>query len=252
MEAVAEVAAALTAIVTRPTPKGQASAEVTALVRRSLGTPCARCAADHVPDGLFRAAGRQARLVLGAADQRATMLHPTPDHPQDDADHPLQRLLDAYFRVNGPTSRTQFRDWMQGGAAVTDALWQDTGASLVRAQVENRRYDLPATLVDDLAGAAPARGAVLVPPHDPYLRQVNRTLLVPGSARRGEVWRALSAPGALLVDGEVAGTWRYRRSDNELTITPFDTLTSAQRKQAEPSAGLVVAAGGDQPTVRWD
>ena len=91
-----------------------------------------------------------------------------------------------------------------------------------------------------------------MPPHDPYLSQADRTLLVPDKARRQEVWRAVSGPGALLVDGEVAGTWRYRRTGRELTVTPFEGLTTPQRKQAERSAGLVAAASGDEPpTVVW-
>jgi hypothetical protein len=40
----------------------------------------------------------------------------------------------------------------------------------------------------------------------------------------------------LLVDGKVAGTWRYRRSDHELTVGPFDSLALAQRTKVEKSA----------------
>jgi hypothetical protein len=67
------------------------------------------------------------------------------------------------------------------------------------------------------------------------------------------VWRALSGPGALLVDGEVAGTWRYRRGEHDLTITAFESLRPAQRTQAEKSAQLVAGATGDDPpAVSWD
>ena len=72
------------------------------------------------------------------------------------------------------------------------------------------------------------------------------------TARAQEVWRAVSGPGALLVDGEVAGTWRYRRTERELTVTPFEGLTAARRKQAEAGARLVAAASGDEPpAVVW-
>jgi len=96
-------------------------------------------------------------------------------------------------------------------------------------------------------------GVVLVPPNDPYLRQVDRALLVPHRQRRQQVWRALSGPGAVLVDGEVAGTWRYRRGDHALTITLFGSLTASQRAKAEESAHLVAkATGDDEPAVTWD
>lgn len=250
VEAVQEVAAALTAVVTAPTSKSQASSEVTSRVSPRLVQWCARCEADHVPDALFRAAGRQAQLVLGPEEQRTTMLHPTPDHPQEKVNHPRRRLLDVYFRVNGPTSRPLFRDWIESD--VND-LWKDLAGDLVRVQVDNRRYDVPELLLAELEAAPKAEGIVLVPPHDPYLRQVDRTLLVPDSGRRRQVWRALSAPGALLVDGEVAGVWRYRRSERKVTITPFEALTTAQRKKAERSAQLIAQATGDEePAITWE
>lgn len=252
-EDVEEVASALRAVVTAPTSKSKASSEVTARVSASLVEWCPRCEANHVPDGLFRAAGRQGQIVLGPEEQRATMLYPTPDHRQEKVDHPRLELLNAYFRVNGPTRRTQFRDWMESSTEATADLWNELGDELIRVQVDNRRYDLPEALVDEVRKAPRPDGVVLVPPNDPYLRQVDRTLLVADSKRRQQVWRALSGPGALLVDGEVGGTWRYRRSNHELTISPFESLGLAQRTKAENSAHLIArATDDDPPKVTWD
>jgi len=252
VEAVEEVAAALRDVVTGPTSKSKASSDVANHVSASLVEWCARCKADHVPDALFRAAGRQAQIVLGPQEQRATMLHPTPEHQQEKVDHPRLALLNAYLRVNGPTGRTLFRNWMEGDTGATADLWKELGDALVRIEVDNRRYDLPEILADAVKKAPKPKGVVLVPPNDPYLRQVDRTLLVPDSNRRQQVWRALSGPGALLVDGEVAGTWRYRHSDHEVTITSFESLAPAQRTEAKKSAHLIAKAAGDsQPTVTW-
>jgi hypothetical protein len=56
----------------------------------------------------------------------------------------------------------------------------------------------------------------------------------------------------LLVDGEVAGTWRYRRSDRSLTVAPFASVTAGQRTAAKQSAALIAeAAGDDPPAVSW-
>jgi hypothetical protein len=248
-----DVAAALLAVVTTPMSKAAASTEVTGRVPAALVTWCERCRATHVPDALFRAAGRQARLVLGPEERRATMLHPPPAHRQETIAHPRRELLKAYFRLNGPAGRTQFRDWMEGGTEATAGLWWTPGDAIVRVQVGDRRLDLPESLVDTVTGAPLPRGVALVPPNDPYLRQVDRTLLVPDRTRRHEVFRPLSGPGALLVDGEVAGTWRYRRGDHAVTITPFDRLDPARRARAERRARLVaVATGDDEPRVSWD
>ena len=251
--AVDEVAAVLRAVVTAPMSKAAASTEVTRRVPEALVTWCERCRAAHVPEGLFRAAGRQARLVLGPEERRATMLHPPPAHEQETIAHPRRELLGAYFRLNGPASRTQFRDWMEDSTEGTASLWRTLGEAIVRVQIGDRRLDLPESLADTVRGAPVPRGVALVPPNDPYLRQVDRTLLVPDRTRRHQVFRPLSGPGALLVDGEVAGTWRYRRTDHEVTITPFDRLDLAQRARAERRAYLVAAAtGDDEPTVSWD
>jgi hypothetical protein len=146
-----------------------------------------------------------------------------------------------------------FRDWMGSGNQATAGLWAELGDGLVRVQVEGRRYDLPETLLDAVRKAPAPGGVVLVPPGDPYLRQADRTLLVPDRERRHQVWRPLSGPGAILVDGEVAGTWRYRRTGHEVTITSFGSLTPAQRAKAEQSARLIATVtGNDQPGVTWD
>jgi len=249
VDAVGEVSAALSAVVTGPTPKGIASREVNARVSPELVRMCLTCKAEHVADGLFRAGGRAAQLVLGPEERRSTMLHPAPEHPVKQVERPRLELLRAWLRVNGPSTRSVFREWAQMGTETVAALWDELGP-LVRVTVDGRRLDLPEAMVDEVGAAPRAEGVVLVPAHDPYLRQVDRTLLVPDGARRREVWRALSPPGALLVDGEVAGTWRYRRSDAALTLTPFEPLARAQRVAAEASARRIT--GADAPTVIWD
>jgi hypothetical protein len=47
----------------------------------------------------------------------------------------------------------------------------------------------------------------------------------------------------------MAGTWRYRRGDHDVTTTPFDSLAPTQRTKAEKSAQLVAKATGDDQVV---
>lgn len=250
--AVDEVAAALRAVVTEPMSKAGASTAVTARVSANLTRWCERCSAKHVPDGLFRASGRQAQLLVGAGEKPGTMLWPKPRGRQEKVAEPALAMLRAYLRVNGPTSRTQYRDWLQCSTQTAADLWAQLGDDLVRVTVEDRRYHVPAALVDDFERAPKADGTALVPPNDPYLRQVDRTLLVPDSRCRAEVYKALSGPGALLVDGEVAGTWRYRRSETTLTVSAFDPLPRSRRADVEErAAALAAATGDDQPTIDW-
>lgn len=247
-----DVAAALAEIVTGKTSKSEASTKVSTAVSPSLVSYCARCEARHVPEGLFRAAGRQAQIVLGPDERRATILHPRPAVVQDSVDSPRQRLLEAFFRVNGPITRPLYRGWTETGAPGAARLWDGFDDEMVRVRIGSKRYDLPQSLVDPVRSAPPARGVALVPQNDPYLRQTDRALLVSDPARRQEVFKALSGPGAVLVDGEIAGTWRYRRSPAQVTITLFDAIDSAQKEAAEAKAQAIAASTADDvPAVVW-
>ncbi len=250
--AVHEVADVMSKIVTSKIAKGELSREVVDSIPASLVQHCERCQARHVSDRLFRAAGREAQLVIGPEENRSTMLHPPPQVEQEQVERPREHFLRTYLRVNGPTSRTQYRDWQEAGSAGIGDLWDTLGEELVRVQVDGKRLDLPESLVDSVQHAEPAKGVALVPPNDPYLRQCDRALLVPQSSRRKEVFKALSGPGALLVDGEVAGIWRYRRSDAEVSIETFDKLSSVHTIAAECGAVAMAASTGDgEPTITW-
>lgn len=82
---------------------------------------------------------------------------------------------------------------------------------------------------------------------DPLLQARDRDLLLPGRERQKEVWRPLGNPGVLLLDGEIAGVWRARmagRKRVDLAVTPFETLTAAQRKRVDAEASEVARARG--------
>lgn len=250
IDAVTEVAAALQAVVTKPTSKGDASGAMAGAVSATLVEECPSCGSPHVPDDIFRAAGRQAGLVIGPPEKGVTMLHPPPQVEQDHMDQPRLAFLQGYFRVNGPTRWTVFRDWMGVGTRASKALWDTLGYGLVRVSVDSVRHDLLESMLPMVQEAPAAHGVALVPPGDPYLRQVERTLLVPDPSRRSKVYRALSAPGALLVNGEVAGTWRYRHSDRELTVDPFERLTKSQISAVKDRAqALATSTGDEEPSV---
>ena len=252
VDAVHEVADAMSKIVTGKTAKGELSREVADSISASLVQHCERCQARHVSDRLFRAAGREAHLVIGPEENRSTMLHPPPRVRQEQVERSREHLLWAYLRVNGPTSRTQYRDWQEAGTTGIGELWDALGDNLVRVQIDGKRFDMLGTLVDSVQNAEPGKGVALVPPNDPYLRQCDRALLVPDSTRRKDVFKALSGPGALLVDGEVAGIWRYRRSNAEVSIKAFDKLKSAHTSAAESAAATVATSTGDEePTITW-
>jgi hypothetical protein len=97
---------------------------------------------------------------------------------------------------------------------------------------------------------APAR---LLPSGDTYflLQGADRELLVPDPRQRGELWTPRVWPGAVIVDGEVAGTWR--RAGTVVTIKTWLPLAPAAREAVELEARSFPLPGDQgRIRVRWD
>jgi hypothetical protein len=104
-----------------------------------------------------------------------------------------------------------------------------------------------------LASPAPAAPARLLPSGDAYflLQGADRELLVPDADRRGALWTPRVWPGALLVDGEVVGTWR--RAQETVTIQAWRRLSRAARDAVEAEAESLPLPGVQGRIVlRWD
>jgi hypothetical protein len=94
----------------------------------------------------------------------------------------------------------------------------------------------------------PAR---LLPSGDALFLGSDRHLLVPDTDRRRELWPSRLWPGALLLDGDVAGTWR--RAAAAMTILPWRALSPAERHAAEAEAHALPLPGLETTvSVRWD
>lgn len=96
--------------------------------------------------------------------------------------------------------------------------------------------------------AAPAR---LLPSGDTYflLQDDDRRLLVPEAENRKALWPSRVWPGAVLVDGEVVGTWR--RALDKLTIETWSRLSRSARAAVEAEAIALPLPGGGEIAVRW-
>lgn len=55
------------------------------------------------------------------------------------------------------------------------------------------------------------------------------------------MWRPAANPGIRLIDGEIAGVWRQRRTRDRLAlrIEPFRTLSFRDQRAAEPDAATI-------------
>jgi hypothetical protein len=101
------------------------------------------------------------------------------------------------------------------------------------------------------AETAPA-AARLLPSGDPYflLDGVERELLVPRADRRERLWTSRVWPGALLVQGEIRGTWR--RAQHTLRVETWARLSRQLRDAIEAEARALPLPVEREIEVVWD
>lgn len=94
---------------------------------------------------------------------------------------------------------------------------------------------------------APVISARLLPSGDPYflLHGRERELLVPDEKLRAELWTPRVWPGALLLDDEVAGTWR--RSQGSVTVRPWRPLAKSELESLEAEVTSLPLPGLRRP-----
>ncbi len=176
---------------------------------------------------------------------------PPPAMDPRDARHELAR---RYLHVFGPTSAEAFGAWAGIKPPRAQRTFDELRSSLTPVRTPlGERWILTA---DEPSVTAPPRApatARLLPSGDTYflLWGVERELLVPDAQRRAELWTTRVWPGAVLVDGEVAGTWR--RAGADVAIEPWRTLSPTAREAVQAEARSFPLAGVPaRIRVRWD
>jgi DNA glycosylase AlkZ-like len=174
--------------------------------------------------------------------------------PEVDPRTARSELARRYLHIFGPTTPRAFTEWAgiapRQGLAAFDAL----GSSLtpVRSPIGDGwilTRDEP-TFRGTGGTPAPAR---LLPSGDAYflLQGGDRELLVPDADHRSKLWTARVWPGALLVEGEIVGTWR--RAHEIVTIQTWRRLSRVARDAVEAEAGSLPLPGVKRSIgVRWD
>jgi hypothetical protein len=170
---------------------------------------------------------------------------------------PLEARLDLarrYVHVFGPTTPAAFAKWAGigpgEGASAFDALV--TSASPAHTPVGDG-WILTGDEPLFRAPIAPNVGARLLPSGDTYflLHGADRELLVPDADRRPLLWTSRVWPGAVLLGGEIVGTWR--RAEAQITIAPWRRLTGEERDALGTEAESLPLPGlQGRIKVKWD
>src|SRR5213078_3595471 len=165
-------------------------------------------------------------------------------------------LARRYLHVYGPATAEAFGRWAGAGFGPRDGdlAFAALGGELLPVQTPVGEACI---LAADEAGfvaapAAPAAPARLLPSGDAYwlYHGAARELLIPDEGQRAGLWTSRVWPGALLVGGEIAGTWR--RADTVLSVQTWRPLSPAERDAVVAEAeSLPLPGAAGRITVRW-
>jgi hypothetical protein len=222
-------------VVTEPMPKGEVSTAVSALVPRSLTYWCATCGAQHISGSLFQQAGLPGGVRVST--EGGTTLAPLDERfpiPAEAAG--TSEFIRTFLRFLGPATPAEVAKFLGTTSTAIKQVWPD---DLDEVTVEGKRMWIPDA--EALRTAEAPRLSRLLPPGDPLLQ--NRTLLVRDKAQEKEIWRPLGNPGVVLVNAEIAGTWRAKLNGRrlDLTVTPFGPLPDLEAEAASVGEARGVA-----------
>ncbi|MEO3780617.1 winged helix DNA-binding domain-containing protein [Micromonospora sp. B11E3] len=238
LAALEEVASRMRAVVTRPTVKGEVSGRLAEVMPEPYLRACRPCGATHLYEMPFRLAAVRAGLELRLGTS-PPVLQRIPGFRKAAAPDDRFDLVRAYLRLLGPATPRHVADYLDAPVKDVKARWP---SDVVEVTVDGERRWLLAGDERALA-SADARGCRLLGPFDLFLQARDRSTLVPDAARAKELWPVLGRPGAVLVDGELVGTWRPRRSGRTFTVAvrPWRALDPATRDAVVEQAERLAA-----------
>ena len=179
--------------------------------------------------------GKQSTYAL--LDERVPV---TPRRSRDEA---IAELASRFFRSHGPATIRDFVWW--SGLSTPDA-------KRAIEMIKPRRHDIHGLTYWTRAGARPARSAVgarpaspgrvhLLPIYDEYLVAYRDRVAVPHASGAMTSFRPREPSvfqHALVIDGQVAGTWRVTARADVLTVNvvPLWRLTARDRRELDAAA----------------
>jgi hypothetical protein len=165
-----------------------------------------------------------------------------------------RELARRYLHIFGPTTADGFARWAGISRRSAANAFASLDGSLLPARSplgdEWLLTDDEQAMRAPETAAAPAR---LLPSGDAYflLYGAERELLVPRADQRPLLWTPRVWPGALLVDGEIRGTWR--RAHHTVRVDAWARLSRGTRDAIEAEARALPLPGVDRDIeVVWD
>ncbi|GAB3084850.1 winged helix DNA-binding domain-containing protein [Micromonospora schwarzwaldensis] len=233
-----EVAGRMRAIVTEPTVKGDVSGRLAELLPEPYLRFCRPCQATHLFEMPFRLAAVRAGLELTPGTS-PPVLRRIPAFRRAATAGDRFDLIRAYLRLLGPATPKHVADYLDAPVRDVRARWPQDAVE-VPVDGETRWLLAGDETMPASTGSAVTR---LLGPYDLFLQAKDRATLVPDPARARELWPVLGRPGAVLVDGDLVGTWRPRKSGAKLTVAvqPWQKLPDSRRRAVVEQAERLAA-----------
>ena len=229
------------------------AAELHAVLAGRRGVDREAADALGVNHNRFRYAAPTGTVLIRWEGARAPTIWTVPA-PDVDPLEARRELARRYLHVFGPTTAASFATWAGIGPREAGAAFDALATSLTPVRTPmGEAWILTSDEAELTAPEGPAAAARLLASGDAYylLQGVDRELLVPDPTQRSELWTSRVWPGAVLVAGEVVGTWR--RAQAKLTIESWRRLSQAERDAVEAEArSLPLPEVEGRIVVRWD
>lgn len=209
----------------------------------------------------LRYAAQTGRVVIRWEGARQPIVWTVPPPEITPLDARLE-LARRYLHILGPATAAAFAKWAGIGAGdgwsafagIADELTPvrtPIGDAWILSTDESsfRTSDEASLLTSGSGGGRTGAGVAessteppavrFLPSGDAYwlLYGADRELLVPDVKHRSELWTPRVWPGALLVDGDIVGTWR--RADADVSIETWRALSSDERDAVAAEAGTM-------------
>jgi hypothetical protein len=200
----------------------------------------------------FRYAAPTGTVLMRWEGARAPVVWTVPP-PKVDAREARLELARRHLHIFGPTTPAAFADWAGISPAAGRAAFEALTASLTAVGTPiGDAWILAGDEETFRAKSGPPAAARLLPSGDAFflLQGADRELLVPEADRRRALWTSRVWPGAVLVGGEIVGTWR--RAGADVSIEVWRRLLRKERDAVEAEATSLPLPGLGAPIkARW-
>jgi len=165
----------------------------------------------------------------------------TPNDPVDAARR--------FVRVYGPARMRDYAQWAGIPVETARRHWDAIADECEPVARGTAPPVLASVDVAVLERVDPVTGVRLLPAGDPFLQAVNREHLAPDATVRRRLFRPASGPGAVIVDGALAGMWRARARRGRLVIEVEKLAAIPAGDLAREAATVAAARGLEDPEV---